>query len=138
MSTENHTISTTSYEMRQTITCILDNEPTCGTHKPSLVSNLGLITSSANVGATTIGCSATSIAPTSQLNHLGGDNLTLSGTHFPWNLPASIVSISFNDAQSTKCVPQTSTSTELVCLTSAFDAVNRVNGPVGLNIDING
>ena len=66
------------------LTCTLDYEPVCGDHLPELVSKYGLVNNSAALVAETITCTVTSVVPTTQLNLLGGDNLTISGTQFPW------------------------------------------------------
>lgn len=80
----------------------------------------------------------TGVTPTTNLNLLGRDNLTISGANLPWDLSTSTVSITFGDAQSTTCVPQSSTSTELVCLTSPFDATASAGGSTTMIIVING
>lgn len=116
-----HSKCTLTSVSNTSIVCTLDYEPVCGDHLPLLYSIYGLVNSSAALTPETITCTATSVVPTTQLNLLGGDNLTLSGTQFPWNLETSTVEIKFNDAQETKCIPQESTSTSLVCLTDPFD-----------------
>lgn len=103
------------------LTCTLDHEPVCGDWLPMLVANEGLVNSSSGLNPETITCTVSSVVPTTQLNLLGGDNLTISGTQLPWNMKRSDLQITFNDAQETKCVPQESTSTSLVCLTEPFD-----------------
>jgi len=80
------------------VTCVLDHDPTCGVHLPSLVATTGLVNNSAALVATTIGCTATSMVPTTDLNLLGGDNLTFTGTNFPWNMASSNISIVLSDA----------------------------------------
>ena len=47
--------------------------------------------------------------------------MTISGTNFPREFKTNTVVITFSDDQSTTCEPMTSSPTELVCLTSAFD-----------------
>lgn len=83
------------------LTCTLVQEPTCGDHVPYLTTRLGLINNSANLTAITVTCTVASILPTTQLNLLGNDNLTISGTYFPYNLNTSTVEIKFTDAQLT-------------------------------------
>lgn len=112
------TISSTSND---SLTCTLDHEPVCGDHLPSLYSIYGLVNNSVNLTTTTIFCTVSSITPNTQLNLLGGDNLTISGTQFPWQIETSTVEIKFTDGQETTCVPQVSSSTSLVCLTNEFD-----------------
>jgi hypothetical protein len=85
--------------------CTLSKEPTCGSFAPSLISVLGVIPNAASVVPLTIGCTVTSVSPASNLNLLGGDNITFVGTNFPHNLETSIVTLVFSDAQSTTCTP---------------------------------
>lgn len=119
------------------LTCTLVQEPTCGDHVPLLTSTLGLVNTTTGLTPETITCLVSSVAPTTQLNLLGQDNLTISGTFFPYNLVTSTVSINFTDAASTPCIPQWSDSSELVCLTQAFDAA-EAGSTLGMTITING
>jgi hypothetical protein len=61
------------------------------------------------------------LTPSQDLNLLGSDNITFTGTFLPKDLSKSTVSILFDDSQSTNCTPVISSSNELVCLTSAFN-----------------
>lgn len=45
-----------------------------------LVANQGLVNNSADLVPETITCTVTAVQPMTQLNLLGGDNLTISGT----------------------------------------------------------
>ena len=72
---------------------------------PYLTSLLGLVNNSASLTPVTITCLVDSFHPTTQLNLLGQDNLTISGTFFPYNLITSTVEIKFTDAQTTECIP---------------------------------
>jgi hypothetical protein len=71
---------------------------------PILVASRGLVNNSADLTAETISCTITAVHPTTELNLLGGDNLTISGTHLPRVLKRSTVELKFNDAQSTPCI----------------------------------
>ena len=71
----------------------------------SLVAKEGLVNNSASLTAETITCTVSSVVPTTELNLLGGDNLTFTGTQFPWDMKRSSISIAFNDPQATKCIP---------------------------------
>jgi len=117
--------------------CTLVQEPTCGDHVPYLTSRLGLVNNSASLTPETITCLVDSVDPTTQLNLLGQDNLTISGTFFPYNLVTSTVSINFTDAANTECIPQWSNSSELVCLTQPFD-MSEAGDFIGMSIIING
>lgn len=92
-----HSKCTISAISNESLTCVLDYEPVCGDHLPYLSSIYGLVNNSANLTESTITCTATSVVPTTQLNLLGGDNLTISGTQFPWNIKTSTVDIKFTD-----------------------------------------
>jgi hypothetical protein len=116
-----HSLCTVSAASNSSLTCTLEHEPVCGDHVPKLVSVYGLVNNTDTVTPMTITCTVSSVHPTTQLNLLGGDNLTISGTQFPWKLSTSEVELKFNDAQETSCIPQVSNSTELVCLTQKFD-----------------
>ena len=61
------------------IECTLDQEPTCGDWLPKLVSTLGVVPNAASLTANTVTCVIASAAPISNLNLLGGDNITISG-----------------------------------------------------------
>ena len=109
------TLSATNLE------CTLVRQPTCGNYLPIFNAKLGKIPNAASLVEQVIACTISGSIPNTNLNLLGGDNITLSGTNFPHDLTTSTVEITFNDAQSTKCQPQISSTGELVCLTSAFD-----------------
>lgn len=100
-----HSKCSISASSNTSLTCTLDHIPVCGSHLPNLVAKQGSVNSSASLSATVIGCTATSIVPTTQLNLLGGDNLTITGTNLPWNMATSNIDITLSDAQSTKCIP---------------------------------
>jgi hypothetical protein len=72
------------------------------------------------------------------LNLLGYDNLTITGTNLPWDVSKNEISITFTDTQSTKCIPQVSTSTDLVCLTQPFDKATSAGQTYSMTITING
>jgi len=120
------------------IECTLQKEPTCGDFVPTLTSVLGVVPNSETLVPHTVSCSVNNAAPTTDLNLLGGDNITFSGQYFPHNLETSTVSIKFSDAQQTECVPQISSSSELVCLTSAFNKAASLGASLSASIVING
>lgn len=118
--------------------CTLVHNPTCGDHVPIVTSSLGKIPPSADIAAETVSCEIIRVFPYSQLNLLGGDNVTLEGNYFPYNLEDSTVSITFSDDQATECVPQKSSSNELVCLTNPFDEEVARGDVMSLTVIING
>lgn len=81
-----------------TLECTLSKEPTCGDHLPILTSVLGVVPNAAGLTAKTILCTITGVNPSTGVNLLGGDNITISGTNLPHNLDSSIVSIKFSDS----------------------------------------
>jgi hypothetical protein len=119
------------------IDCTLEREPTCGTFIPVVIADMGIIPGDVSLVGTEVVCTATSATPFSNLNLLGGDNITISGTNFPHELSDSTVVLNFDDAQTTTCVPQTSTTDTLVCLTGAFDFAASAGASHGLSITIN-
>lgn len=100
-----HSLCTITDATNASVTCTLDHEPVCGDHVPQLVAKQGLVLNSADVVAETITCTISSVVPTTQLNLLGGDNLTISGTQLPWKLEKSTVDLKFDDTQETPCIP---------------------------------
>lgn len=100
--------------------CKLDKEPTCGKHIPVVTSNYGVIPGKADLAKTTIGCKITKVEPTTGYNLLGGTNITFTGTNFPHVLDTSTIVLEFSNTAKTKCVPQSTESTKLVCLTLPF------------------
>jgi hypothetical protein len=82
---------------------------------------MGLIPNSEDLQSYQIDCTVASVVPTSDLNLLAIDNLTISGSLLPWDLQKSEVDIAFTDTATTRCIPQTSSTGELVCLTQPFD-----------------
>jgi hypothetical protein len=114
------TVDTTTLSATN-IECDLDYEPTCGTETPKLISIHGEIPHAIGLASQTVDCTVTSATPTTELNMIGADNITITGTHFPRELAKSTVQITFDDAAATTCTAVSSTTTTLVCLTNSFD-----------------
>jgi len=87
------------------IDCTLVKEPTCGDHAPTLTTQLGNIPHAEGLTKITVTCTITKLHPIANLNLLGADNITFTGTNFPHELETSTVEIEFNDVAKTKCVP---------------------------------
>jgi len=85
------TLSATNLE------CTLDQEPVCGSYTPILLSSLGIIPNLSDVPAITIQCTIASVTPSTGLNLLGGDNITITGTKLPHILKKSNVTLKFSD-----------------------------------------
>jgi hypothetical protein len=116
----------------------LADEPTCGEWIPELYSDKGLIPTDPSTPKIKVDCTVTAITPNTELNVLGGDNLTISGTHFPKFVADNTVDIGFSNSDSTKCVLQSSKSTEMICLTKPFDKVANLDSEFTMTITING
>ena len=131
------TIDASTYS-ETNIDCTLDRAPVCGDYTPVLLTYLGIIPNAGTVATQTVTCSIASAHPTDSLNLIGADNITITGTNFPWELSTSTVAVSFGNALATACTPKLSLSTELVCLTEAFDATadaNAVDLPITVTIN---
>jgi len=72
------------------IECTLIKEPTCGDHKP-IVTSLGIVPYADDVTDETILCTVSGAQPNTDMNLLGGDNITISGQYLPHNLVTSTV-----------------------------------------------
>ena len=103
--------------------CILSQEATCGTFSTILRSKFGLVPVDAGAANIDVLCTITSASPVIEINVLGQDNITISGTNLPYDVTTSDIKLVFSDPDSTTCVPQISKTDELVCLTSQFDKV---------------
>jgi len=118
------------------VSCTLDSEPVCGSYLPEYFHNLGLIPVATGLAKEDVTCTISSVTPNTELNLLGGDNLTFTGTHFPKQVEGSTFELAFDNADATPCTVQSSTSTELVCLTGAFGS-GMASQSVGLSLTIN-
>jgi len=76
------------------ITCTLDFLPAAGSWDVQLYDNKGLIPLAAGVAKIDVSLVVSSISPSTGLNQLGGDLLTLSGTGFDTNTENTVVTFS--------------------------------------------
>lgn len=121
------------------IDCTLDRAPVCGDYTPALLTYLGIIPNAGTVATQTVSCSIVSAHPIEALNLIGADNITITGTNFPWDVATSTMTVSFGNTLATVCTPKWSLSTEFVCLTEAFDATADANGvDIPITVTING
>lgn len=120
------------------VSCTLNRNPTCGNWKPILISSLGKIAVADTVANQSIQCSISGAMPLTSLNLIGGDNITISGAKFPYELTNNEVEIHFADAQKTKCIPQDSYTDNLVCMTEAFNEETSKSAEFDMVIKING
>jgi len=79
----------------------------------------------------------TSATPDFDLNIIGGDNITISGEHFPFDLDINTILVNFDDADSTPCTPQVSLSENFVCMTNSFSETIDPAVKMGMTIVIN-
>jgi len=120
----------------------LNDVPVCGTWKPEIYSALGLIpVASSFTDGIAVDCTATQIAPSVDLNVLGYDNLTITGTNFPKVLATSTVDIELSSQGPPaigpiKCQAQSSSSTQLICQTRPF-GVSALDKTLDVKITIN-
>jgi hypothetical protein len=129
----------TAVSTATSITCTLDRNPTCGTWTPTLNAKLGKIINAASaLTGLAVQCTVTAANPLTALNMIGGDNITFTGTNFPYELAGNTVEVKFKDTKQTACTPQWSTTDTLVCLTTEFDESTAASQKYGVDITING
>lgn len=68
------------------IDCTLDRAPVCGDFSPVVLTYLGIVPNDAAVVNETVTCTISAVTPTSSMNLIGADNVTITGTNFPWEL----------------------------------------------------
>jgi len=51
---------------------------------------------------------------------MGGQEITIKGSNFPKNIETNTIVINFKDEKLTECVPQSTSSAEIICLTQPF------------------
>jgi hypothetical protein len=124
----------------ETIICTLDRDPAGGDWQPTLMSLKGTIPLDLAAPTVTITTTLTVVTPDTGLNTQGGDILTFTGTFLPSDLLTSTVEIAFSDSGSTSCVSQSTTSTELTCITSRFgpDPAAQLGVTQDIAVTING
>lgn len=120
------------------ITCTLTRQPVCGDHKPVLTTSLGSIPNNADLAAETVVCTLLSGIPDTTLNLLGQDNLTFTGTNFPHELEGNTFELVFDNLAETPCHIQSSSTSEIVCLTSLFDVEFHASQTYNMKFVING
>jgi len=99
------------------ITCTLVVLPAAGSWNVELYEPKGLVPVKADTAKIAVALVVTSISPSTNLNQLGGDELTIIGTGFDKNMAK--VAIAFSDT--TKCDIKSSTDTTIKCIVSGFD-----------------
>lgn len=104
---------------------------------PKLTATLGVIPNSANLTTLDVACAVTAATPDFDMNIIGGDNITISGEHFPWDLESNTIEVNFTDAGKTPCIPQVSNSVTFVCLTTSFNESIDPTVKLGMVIVVN-
>lgn len=122
------------------IDCYLNDAAVCGDWLPELYSKLGLVLINDSVEKLTVNCQLAEVSPiipNTEINVLGGDNITFSGTGFPRSLIDSTVRINFNNEQQTACVPVHTSNNEIICETAPFDKVQGLSLSLEASLTIN-
>jgi len=121
------------------IQCTLDRQPVCGSWTPALTTALGNIPNNAeSVQPLAVACTIASAVPGTDLNLLGQDNLTFTGTNFPHEVEGNTFELTFDNVAKTPCLVQSSSTTELVCLTTLFDPQFHADKTYNFGVVING
>ena len=116
------------------ITCTLAVLPAAGSWDVELYEPSGLVPIATGVAKIDVALVVTSISPNSDLNQLGGDELTLVGTGFDKDMTK--VGIAFSD--STKCDVTSSSATEVKCIVAGFNSATLdVANPYTTTVTVN-
>lgn len=100
------------------IVCTLTKGAAAGTYpQVEVLTADGLVPVAGTVTPITVALSTTAVTPAVDLNSVGGDTLTITGTGLPQK--AEQVDVSFSDA--TKCTVIESSDTQLRCRVDGFD-----------------
>jgi hypothetical protein len=90
-------VPNTAVHSETKIECTLNNNPTAGTHWPDITTSFGKIPVKSSIAKHTVQPTLASTVPATNLNLLGGDNITLTGTNFPHELATSTFALKFSD-----------------------------------------
>jgi hypothetical protein len=104
------------------VQCVLDRAPTCGTWVPALTTFLGNVANAEGLAGQEIQCTISDVQPNTEMNLLGQDNITFTGTKFPHEMEGNTFELTFSNADATKCEVVSTKTDELVCLTGAMTA----------------
>lgn len=118
------------------LVCTLDHDPVCGEYVPTIKTVKGNLKNSDSLEKLKLACEITVVTPDKDLNPLGGDRLTFSGSLLPRDVHQSTIEIKFDEK--TTCKPQTSSSGSLICQTAAFDKSVQPESEIKPTITING
>lgn len=116
------------------ITCSLSVLPAAGSWNVEVYELNGLVPIASGVAKIDVSLVVTSINPSTGLNQLGGDELTISGTGFDTDM--SKLNVNFSD--STKCDVKSATATEIKCIIACFDKLALNTGsPYATTVTVN-
>lgn len=107
------------------ITCSLSHQPAAGSWDVQVIDANGLAPIADGVAKIDVALTVSSISPSSDLNQLGGDVITITGAGFDEDTTATTVTFS---EDSTACDVESATPTELKCKISGFDKTRIDNG----------
>ena len=129
--TECATVTATETE----VTCSLKVQPAAGSWNVRLIDYRGLIPIETSVATIDIALVVNSVSPSVNLNQLGGDVITFTGTGFDNDLVQT--NITFSD--DSLCLVTSATDTTLSCTVDGFNAttIDIVN-PYSTTIIVNG
>jgi hypothetical protein len=98
----------------------------------------GIISNGGTLADIEIKCTITGVAPLKDMNVLGGDMITFTGTNLPHQVKENDLTITFSNELATKCKPESSKSTSLKCKTEAFDKAADLAKEYTATFKING
>ena len=117
------------------ITCTLASAPAAGNWDVEVTNMMGLTPIASGVAKISVSLVVTDISPSTGLNQLGGDELTITGEGF--DPMTGGTSITFSDA--TPCEITSVSQTELKCISAGFDSGSiDTASPYTVNVDVNG
>jgi hypothetical protein len=99
----------------EAITCILDDTRITGEWVADILTVYGFLPNEISESIT-VPVDATSISPSTDINFLGGDVLTITGDSFGYD--TDVVSVTFSDG--TICTVLTVSMTEITCRSARF------------------
>lgn len=117
--------------------CTLEQEPTCGAWSAEVLTPWGYVPVDVGVSNITVACTISMVTPDTELNVLGYDLITITANNLPYELTDNEIDITFTNGGSTKCIPQTTSQTDLSCMTMPFDKVSDLSSSLNLNMVIN-
>ena len=107
------------------ITCTLAHQPAAGSWDVQVIDDSGLAPIAAGTAKIYVSLTVSAVSPSTGLNQLGGDVLTITGAGFDADTTATTVV--FNE-DSTACDIESATPTEIKCKIAGFDAATISGG----------